>query len=70
MILDANNKKHLKYRIFDANGVELKYLTMADTETGAIMRLVRDDNGKFKADEYGNLVIETTTVPAPLLLTE
>lgn len=70
MILSAKNKNHLKYRVFDANGNELKYLIGANTETGEITRLVKDNHGEFKFDEYGEVITETVTVPAPLTLTE
>jgi len=48
MILNANNKDHHKYMVFDSDGNELKYLVGADTETGLIERLLFDDNGKPK----------------------
>lgn len=64
MILDSN-KDHLKYTIFDANGVELKYVIMADTESGAIIRCVLND-GKLQKDHNNDIIVETTSVPAPL----
>ena len=66
MILDSNNKNHFKYTIFDANGVELKYVIMADTESGAIIRCVLTNNGKLQKDHNNDIIVETTSVPAPL----
>ena len=65
MILDSN-KDHLKYTIFDANGVELKYVIMADTESGTIIRCVLTNNGKLQKDHNNDIIVETTSVPAPL----
>lgn len=70
MILNANNKDHHKYMVFDADNNELKYLVGADTETGLIERLLFDDNGKPKIDEDGNVLTEVTNVPAPLKLVD
>lgn len=66
MILDSNNKDHHKYRIFDANGIELKYLIMADTESGAIIRCLLTSDGKLQKDHNNDIIVETTSVAAPL----
>lgn len=70
MILNANNKDHHKYMVFDADNNELKYLVGADTETGLIERLLFDEDGKPKRDEDGNVLTEVTNVSAPLKLVD
>lgn len=70
MILNSNNKDHHKYMVFDADNNELKYLVGANTETGLIERLLFDENGKPKRDEYGNVLTEVTNVSAPLKLVD
>ena len=60
---------HYRCRVFDANGVELKYAIWADTETGEAVHYVRDDGGwVFVVNDEGARVIATewTQHPAPL----
>jgi hypothetical protein len=68
MILDAKTDR---CRVFDANGVELKYVLWCDTETGEAERYVRDEGGFVIVHEgnYGGMsYVKTERVhyPAPL----
>ena len=62
-------KTHAPGRVFDANGLELLYVTWADTESGEAVHLVRDE-GKFlyTTDDNGRPVVATQwrQHPAPL----
>ncbi len=55
--------------VFDANGVELKYATWCDTETGEAVHLARDERGfVFTVNDEGETIAKTEwrQHPAPL----
>ena len=64
---------HCRCRVFDANGVELKYAVWADTDTGEAVHYVRDETGfVLTTDEaYGERCVKTEwrQHPAPLTYT-
>lgn len=70
MIVEA--KTHAPGSIFDANGVELMYVTWADTESGEAVHLVREgdrcDQFLYTRDDSGREVVATVRKqhPAPL----
>ena len=67
MILKVQD--HYPCRVFDANGVELKYAFWADTETGEAVHYVRDDSGYcWTVNDEGVPVLATEWKqhPAPL----
>ena len=52
-------------KVYDANGVELKYLVWCDTETGKVRELAKKEDGEFVFDDEGIRIVEKT-YPAPL----
>jgi len=49
------------HRLFDADGVEIKFCVWADTETGEVAVTVRDDEGRlaWTVDDTGTEVVRT-----------
>lgn len=64
----ATPETHARHRVIDANGLEWDYVYWVDTESGQLKRFVPDASGKFVVGEDWNVVSETITVAAPVLL--
>lgn len=54
-------------RVFDADGVELKYVVMCDTETGEVEQLVYNENDRHFEKAIGNTIARSVKFyPKPL----
>lgn len=55
--------------MFDANGLEWKYMRWIDTETGEGEQIVTDENGVKQINPYRTAVLtQRVQLPAPVLL--
>lgn len=54
------------YRVFDANGLEWKNVTMVNTDTGEIEQFIRDAEGLLCRGLDGNAAMERRTIPLPI----
>lgn len=67
----ATGKTHWGWNVFDANGVQLHYVTWCDTETGEAVHISFEDGRCVMAvDDAGSPVAKTEwrKHPAPLTL--
>jgi len=54
------------YRIFDANGLEWKYITEVNTDTGEIEQLVKNSEGEFYEGSVGEMARQRRFIPMPI----
>lgn len=61
---DRSEKRYA--RIFDANGIEYKYVTRLNTVTGEIHYQQRDKNNQPNWNKLDEIVVTVITAPLPL----
>jgi len=55
-------------KVYDANGLEWKYLRWVDTETGEAEQCVVDENGQKQLDETMRAIkVQIVKLPTPIL---
>lgn len=65
----ATAETHAPCQVFDANGLEWRYMLWVDTETGEGEQCITDDDGKFQLNVYKTEVLKRRVVlPSPVLL--
>jgi hypothetical protein len=68
----ATTDTHWRCRLYDANGVQIHYAVWADTDTGEVVVLCRDSDGRIEpaTDDSGRETVkkEWQQHPAPLRL--